>query len=507
MIVNILYCVDFPRKADLPENTDELRGWLICSQKIIRIAIPELYKNNFSIEYGTPRHDVAECFTDFPDNVNCGFIIKALKDPIDLKKRFLLDFETEAEGGALKNFTIKLDADSNNIQDIEYDEDEKIHMEISRMAEQKFLSTLEKHPWITVRMDITNKCNLRCIMCHYKEKEIYSRPALTITALQLKHILHDIAPYVSNIMLSCGFEPLVSKHFEDIVSMIHNDYPHMEIALCTNAMLMDSKIRKILIEKNVTHLILSFEGVTRHTIEKIRVGADYDKIVGNIKAMRDLKLKFNRQFPLMFMDFVLMNSNIHEAPAFVRFCSELGIDTIDFRHMVGNIFFHDHEDMLQHHQEKYNYYREHIIAEGKKYNIKLRLPEAFAVSGIYQPETDEEANLSDFDAVKADTQTVEIAPPNENLLRKGTKSDFPFLSQASCLRPFNEIMIIDQQKILPCSWYSGEMGCLDEENTLYSIFRNEKFSKLRQKKLLSHFDHNCLNCPINLNLLPTRVEE
>jgi MoaA/NifB/PqqE/SkfB family radical SAM enzyme len=505
MIVNILYCLDFPRKSENIDKVDQLKGWFICSHRIIKIDVPELYKSNYFMDYGSPRPDVAQCFRDFPGNETCGFIITALKEPIDLKEKFLLELEVEASAGVSKKIAIKLDLESNNIQDIEYDDDHKTKEEVTNKTEKKFFSTLEKHPWITIRMDITNKCNLRCIMCHYKEKEIYSQPAKIMTAERLKYILQDIAPSVSHIMLSCGFEPLISKHFSDIISMIDENYPHMEIGLCTNAMLMDSKVRKVLVEKNVTHLILSFDGVTRQTIEKIRVGADYDKIVGNIKALNNLKRKFNRNFPVMFMDFVLMNSNIHEAPPFVRFCSELGIDTIDFRHMVGNIFFSDHEDMLLHHKEKYNYYRERIIAEGKKYNIKLRLPEGFETQAVYIPEADIEAGLSDFYSVEGDEQTEEIVGQKEKVRNIGTESDFPFIAQASCLRPFNEIMIIDQEKILPCSWYSGYMGTIDEENTLYSIFHNEKFSKLRQKKLHSTFDHNCLNCPIRQNLLPTEV--
>ena len=81
----------------------------------------------------------------------------------------------------------------------------------------------------------------------------------------------------------------MSKHFSEIVSMLHDNYPHMEIAICTNGMLMDSKIRKVIIENNITHVILSLDGTTRQTLERIRAGADYGKIVGNIKALHNLE--------------------------------------------------------------------------------------------------------------------------------------------------------------------------------------------------------------------------
>jgi molybdenum cofactor biosynthesis enzyme MoaA len=504
MIINFLYCIDFPNNPDI-EKSDQIRGWLLCSNNIIHIQISDASKRSCSFEYGLSRPDVAQIFKGFPNNEKCGFTIIAEKEPINLRDEFVLELEVETKGGESKKLFITLDLNSSGIQEIEVD-DNKAQADLShKITEEKLKETLKKHPWITIRMDITNKCNLRCIMCHYKEEEIHSRPTKNITAEQLKHNLKDIAPYVKHIMLSCGFEPLMSKHFAEIVSMIHDNFPHMEIAMCTNGMLLGSKARKTIIENNVTHLLLSLDGVTKKTVERIRVGADYNKIIGNIMALRDLKQKHKRNFPLMFMDFVLMNSNIHEAPAFVQLCSKLGIEIIDFRHMVGNVYFSEHEEMLTNHKEKYNYYRKLIIDESKKFRIKVRLPEPFETEGIYVPEVLPEIDLADFNNVSPDVQTEEIIANKEMVLSDVSDSDFSFLSQANCLRPFNEIMIIDQEKILPCSYYCTAMGHLDENNSLYSIFFNEKYQKVRQKKMQSRFDHNCLNCPIKMNQLPTDI--
>jgi len=503
MVVNLIYCIDIPQKSENLIETDRVVGWMLCSHNILHISIADNSKN-YSLNYGLSRPDVGLHFKDFPDNDHGGFSVISSNELIILKDKLDLEVEVD-DAGRSKKINITLNLNSSSIQEIEFDEDQSKNDAIYKEKEEKYLKTLKKHPWITVRMDITNKCNLRCIMCHYKEEEIFSKPTKNITADQLKHQLQEIAPYVSHIMLSCGFEPLMSKHFAEIVSMIHNNYPHMEIAICTNGMLMNSKARKVIIENNVTHVILSFDGVTRQTLEKIRVGADYGKIISNIKALHDLKIKHKKNLPKLFMDFVLMNSNIHEAPAFVQMCTALGIEIIDFRHLVGNIYFSVHEEMLSNNKEKYNYYRQLIIAESKKHNIQVRLPEPYDTTGTWATEGVPEVGLTDFNSVQPDPQTQEIAVVSEIIHNNGKDTDFAFLSNASCLRPFNEIMIIDQEKILPCSWYNDSMGVLDENNTLYSIFFGEKFQKIRRKKMLSRFDHNCLNCPIKLNLLPTEV--
>ena len=133
----------------------------------------------------------------------------------------------------------------------------------------------------------------------------------------------------------------------------------------------------------------------------------------------------------------------------------------------------------------------------------MRLPEPFETDEVFVYEEIVNMDLPDFRNVEADYQDEEIIESKEAFYAKGEDKDFGFLMGASCLRPFNEIMIIDQQKILPCSYYNNSMGMLNENTSLYDIFFNNAFSHVRQKMIQSHFDYNCVNCPIKLNLLPT----
>ncbi len=505
MDINILYCIDFPAKSENVDKTDKIVGWLLCSCKILELKISDYCNHNYSLEYGLSRPDVAESFKEFPDNIASGFNIIADNKLIDRNKTFVLEAEVEITNDESKKISIVLDLSTNTIQDFDVEDNNRLSVNNWNKLEKEYFNNLKKHPWITIRMDITNKCNLRCIMCHYKEKEYYSKPTNAITAEKLKIQLQDIAPYVKNIMISCGYEPLMSKHFYDIIKMLNTNFPHMEIGLCTNGMLLDSKARKVIIENKVTHVLLSFDGVTKKTLENIRIGADYEKIISNIKALRDLKRKYNKTFPLLYMDFVLMNSNIHEAPIFIRMCKELGIEMIDFRHMVGNTFFKEHEEMMIFQKERYNYYRLRIIEESKKIKINIRLPEPYETDKEYLPEDQSKVDLTDFYNIIPDFQTEEVINTGDFCNKNGDDSDFKFLSDANCLRPFNEIMIHEQDKIMPCSYYGGIMGNIDEDNTLYSIFFNEKYRKVRRKKMQSSFDFNCVACPIKSNLLPTDI--
>ncbi len=504
MITNILYCIDYPSQADAVEETGSVSGWLLCSREIISIEISSQNKN-YIFNYRIPRPDVAEHFKKFPDNTECGFSIGINEGTINLKESLVL--EVSVKDTHDKPVSLKFDFDLvlSQIKTIEIDDEQSKYDMLFEDAERLFQKTLQQHPWLTIRMDITNKCNLKCIMCHYKEREIYSRPTQAISAEQLQHKLKDIAPYVKHIMLSCGFEPLMSKHFHDILKMLHTEFPQIEIAFCTNGMLLDSKVRKSIIENDVSQIIFSLDGAVAETVERIRVGASFNKIISNILTLKELKQKYKRIMPLMYMDFVLMNSNIHETPAFVEMCSLLGIEMIDFRHLVGNIYFNKHEEMLCNNKPQYNYYRPLIVEAAKKHNIHVRLPEAYEIEEDYEALDVPDIKLTSFKNIKADEQTETVIAPVEIFRHCGNEADYEFLSGAKCMRPFNEIMISEKGKILPCSYYNDAMGCLDDNNTLFDIFFNDNFRQLRRRKLFGRFDHNCINCPIMNNLLPTDV--
>jgi hypothetical protein len=74
--------------------------------------------------------------------------------------------------------------------------------------------------------------------------------------------------------------------------------------------------------------------VAGQTLESIRLGCRYEQVLGNIIALRDLRHECGTRQPAFVFNFVMMNRNIHEAPAFVRMAQALGAESIDFRHMV-----------------------------------------------------------------------------------------------------------------------------------------------------------------------------
>jgi MoaA/NifB/PqqE/SkfB family radical SAM enzyme len=76
-------------------------------------------------------------------------------------------------------------------------------------------------------------------------------------------------------------------------------------------------------------------------------------------------------------------------------------------------------------------------------------------------------------------------------------------STTFCERPFSEIMIRDQEEVLPCPWHGKTLGRLSEGQTLSEIFLGEKFTALRRNMLKPEGDPDCARCPIKTFHLPT----
>ena len=61
--------------------------------------------------------------------------------------------------------------------------------------------------------------------------------------------------------------------------------------------ILTDEIAKELIELGIERIYFSIEGATKETYEKIRVGANYDKVIDNIKRFIQLKKEMKSPIP------------------------------------------------------------------------------------------------------------------------------------------------------------------------------------------------------------------
>ncbi|HEX2851867.1 MAG TPA: radical SAM protein [Opitutaceae bacterium] len=378
--------------------------------------------------------------------------------------------------------------------------------ETSDLLEERLVDHLARRRHLTLRLDLINKCNLRCVMCHYADEGISKRPAQRVSPEQFADWFEPLAPITRDVVLSCGDEPLMSPHFDTIVRSIAARDPEVRIRFCTNGMLMSEKISEAIIAARVYLMMFSFDGVTSGTLHRIRVGSDYHRIVKNILGLKRARARSGRANPKFVFNFVMMESNVHEGPNFVRMAKRLGGDYIDFRLVVPMLDIGDiaHE-MLDNHQPKFNHYRALIVAEAEACGMEIYIPPPFKTHARHDPAGDPLCQLDEFHALLTSlgedplhdddrAHPAEVAPltvPHES-------------AQVFCDRPFSEVMIQNQRDVYPCPWHQEKMGTLDGSASLQEIFFNENFRRVRRAMFDPLGAPGCSNCPIKSGKLPTR---
>ena len=131
----------------------------------------------------------------------------------------------------------------------------------------------------------TTYCNIKCENCINDAVPAERRGHLSINTL--KDIL-KMMPFIRDISLLGLGEPLMNPEIVDMLGLIKSKGIVCRIA--TNGILLD----KIDMERLLTSLdqcIISFDAATKEKFEEVRKGADFDRIVRNIKGFVEIRNK------------------------------------------------------------------------------------------------------------------------------------------------------------------------------------------------------------------------
>ena len=174
-----------------------------------------------------------------------------------------------------------------------------------------------------VLIEVTNHCNIRCIMCG---RTYYPRPRGYMSFDLYRELIDQLRVPLDINHFGLG-EPLLHKH---IVDMIRYSSEHgMRTQLVTNGTLLTPDISRELIRAGLSCLWVSIDGATDKTYEKIRPGAKFKTVVGNIESFNRLRNELGGNRPFLGICTVPMVSNIRELVDLARLGMKLGVDQFE----------------------------------------------------------------------------------------------------------------------------------------------------------------------------------
>ncbi|MBL8298674.1 MAG: radical SAM protein [Rhodanobacteraceae bacterium] len=194
------------------------------------------------------------------------------------------------------------------------------------------LSTLRPES-LTILVDIVNKCNLRCIMCHFTFDEVFYQRSQLLSPDTFASIARAIRPYTHKLTLSAAYEPTTSPHFAEILR-IAGTHRFPELSFLTNGNLLNAALIEAVLDAGVTEVCVSVHAARAATYAHILRGGSIEKAIGNVEKLIARRRERGSTLPRVQFNIALMRSNLSELVEIVELAARLGVDAVAFRHLI-----------------------------------------------------------------------------------------------------------------------------------------------------------------------------
>jgi len=183
------------------------------------------------------------------------------------------------------------------------------------------------HLWarpLRMQIAINDFCNLRCPHCLRED------PTLPMDQNYLGvDDLRRLAPWFRSaqfVALAGLGEPFLQKDIFDVIGLVqdHGATP----SIISNATLLNEETCRRLVGKRPLLMNLSIDAGTPEVFERVRLGAHFAQVVGNLDRLAALRREAGVPFPVMSINMTLMRDTLGEIDAVIDLAQRWGIHHI-----------------------------------------------------------------------------------------------------------------------------------------------------------------------------------
>lgn len=148
------------------------------------------------------------------------------------------------------------------------------------------LLLLKKHYPLTGHIELTYRCNLKCIHCYCKGSENKEEELKTS---QWKQIFDELHKEGCIYLTLSGGDPLIRKDFLELYSYIKKKA--FIVSIFTNALALTSQTLDYLAKSPPNGIEVTLNGITKSTYEQItQVGGSFSRVMQNLKEIKKRNL-------------------------------------------------------------------------------------------------------------------------------------------------------------------------------------------------------------------------
>ncbi|MDD2200110.1 MAG: radical SAM protein [Bacteroidales bacterium] len=242
------------------------------------------------------------------------------------------------------------------------------------------------HPAV-IEFDISSYCNLRCIMCNEKNREVEAQ-----NNIYNDKFIEEITPLLKHIKEAkfYGGEPFVIKQYYKIWDIIVNENPQTKIFVITNGTHLNERIKNLLNKGNF-EISVSIDSLNKEKFEKIRKGANFENVMQNLDWFINYSKRKKRN---LSVSMTIFRENWQDIPDIIKFCNKNDIsvffsylympkklslwtlpneDKLKIKEYLTGFSFENDSTIKQYNQKCYNEIIEHLDYWTQEFNQQEEL--------------------------------------------------------------------------------------------------------------------------------------
>ncbi|HTD52152.1 MAG TPA: radical SAM protein [Thermoanaerobaculia bacterium] len=195
-----------------------------------------------------------------------------------------------------------------------------------------------------VILDVTARCNLKCVMCYFSETDRLHFPPEDVPTPSdgnmplsvFERVAAELFPRSHKVALGCAAEPMIHPQFREILD-VAGRYGVPDLWFPTNLLALSESTAQALIRNRVSTVAASIDGTTPETYEKIRVPARWEQLLSRLELLREAKKRSRTDRPRLRIIFTWMKSNRQELASLPAFAEEVGASELDVRYVCPTV--------------------------------------------------------------------------------------------------------------------------------------------------------------------------
>jgi len=182
-----------------------------------------------------------------------------------------------------------------------------------------------------VTFGLSDSCNLSCPHCY----RVYNRETSSKRHLEKSEIYGVIDQCRENGVFSIGLgtesELFTYKGADEIIRYVSSK-EFDDFWIYTNGHFLNDHNISLILESNVTRLLVSLDAISEETYKKVR-GKGFYRVMSNIFNFLEKRNRKPLQLPVLRVSFVKYNLNEHEADDFIAFWKKIASE-VDIQSLI-----------------------------------------------------------------------------------------------------------------------------------------------------------------------------